>query len=141
MHAVERTSSGGIKRGVWWGEQDVDPEGLSPAQQAKGGGWMDTILNLIPGRRAAASNEPSEEAIRRTHDSLRWARDRPPCGRAQPACVSPDWQGSRRVPHCARWTSLRSVGQTRLAGSADSYLRQCSRMGLLLHLPLSAVVA
>lgn len=33
---------------------------------------MDTILNLIPGRRAAASNEPSEEAIRRTHDNLRW---------------------------------------------------------------------
>ena len=32
---------------------------------------MDTILNLIPGRRAAASAEPSEEAIRRTHDNLR----------------------------------------------------------------------
>ena len=32
------------------------------AAQGKGGGWMDTILNLIPGRRAAASNEPSEEA-------------------------------------------------------------------------------
>lgn len=41
------------------------------ASAAKGGGWMDTILNLIPGRRAAASSEPSEEAIKRTHDNLR----------------------------------------------------------------------
>lgn len=47
--------------------------GLMAATAAKGGGWMDTILNLIPGRRAAASNEPSEEAIRRTHENLRSA--------------------------------------------------------------------
>lgn len=52
--------------------QDVDAEGMVAAAAAKGGaGWMDTILNLIPGRRAAASAEPSEEAIRRTHDNLR----------------------------------------------------------------------
>ncbi len=55
----------------------MDSEGLVAAAQAKGGGWMDTILNLIPGRRAAASNEPSEEAIRRTHDSLRCSLWRP----------------------------------------------------------------
>ena len=41
------------------------------ASASKGGSWMDTILNLIPGRRAAASNEPSEDAIKRTHDNLR----------------------------------------------------------------------
>lgn len=52
--------------------QDADAEGLVATNTAKGGGWMDTILNLIPGRRAAASNEPSEEAIRRTHENLRW---------------------------------------------------------------------
>ncbi|CAL8462959.1 g2493 [Coccomyxa elongata] len=51
--------------------KDADAEGLVATNTAKGGGWMDTILNLIPGRRAAASNEPSEEAIRRTHDNLR----------------------------------------------------------------------
>ena len=41
------------------------------ASASKGGSWMDTILNLIPGRRAAASSEPSEDAIKRTHDNLR----------------------------------------------------------------------
>jgi brefeldin A-inhibited guanine nucleotide-exchange protein len=51
--------------------QDADAEGMMTTTQTKGGGWMDTILNLIPGRRAAASNEPSEEAIRRTHENLR----------------------------------------------------------------------
>lgn len=57
--------------------QDADAEGLVATNTAKGGGWMDTILNLIPGRRAAASNEPSEEAIRRTHDNLRWVPKAP----------------------------------------------------------------
>ena len=47
------------------------------ASASKGGSWMDTILNLIPGRRAAASSEPSEEAIKRTHDTLRFLRSRP----------------------------------------------------------------
>ena len=51
--------------------QDGDAESLVAASAAKGGSWMDTILNLIPGRRAAASAEPSEEAIKRTHDNLR----------------------------------------------------------------------
>lgn len=32
---------------------------------------MDTILNLIPGRKQHASDEPNEEAIKRTHDYLR----------------------------------------------------------------------
>ncbi|KAK9829453.1 hypothetical protein WJX72_005963 [[Myrmecia] bisecta] len=36
-----------------------------------GGGWMDTILNLIPGRKQQASNEPSDDSIRRTHEYLR----------------------------------------------------------------------
>ena len=47
---------------------------MAAAAAAKGGGgWMDTILNLIPGRRAAATNEPSEEAVRRLHETLRCA--------------------------------------------------------------------
>ena len=32
---------------------------------------MDTILNLIPGRKQLSADEPNEEAIRRTHDYLR----------------------------------------------------------------------
>jgi len=40
-------------------------------QQAKAVTWMDSILSLIPGRKQAYSNEPSDEAIRRTHDYLR----------------------------------------------------------------------
>jgi len=52
-------------------QQDGEAESLIAASAAKGGTWMDTILNLIPGRRAAASSEPSEEAIKRTHDNLR----------------------------------------------------------------------
>ena len=35
--------------------------------------WMDSILSLIPGRKQAASNEPSDEAVKRTHDYLRCA--------------------------------------------------------------------
>ena len=59
--------------------QDTGADGLvAAAGLAKGGGgWMDTILNLIPGRRAAASSEPSEEAVRRLHETLRCA---PPVG-------------------------------------------------------------
>ena len=33
---------------------------------------MDTILNLIPGRKQHSADEPNEEAIKRTHDYLRW---------------------------------------------------------------------
>lgn len=40
---------------------------------AAGAGWLDTIMNLLPGRAKAASNEPNDEAIRRTHDHLRHA--------------------------------------------------------------------
>ncbi len=32
---------------------------------------LDTIMNLLPGRAKAASAEPNDEAIRRTHDYLR----------------------------------------------------------------------
>ena len=34
---------------------------------------MDSILSLIPGRKQASSDEPSDEAIKRTHDYLRCA--------------------------------------------------------------------
>lgn len=55
--------------------KDGEMEGVMAAAQAKGagGGWMDTILNLIPGRKQQALAEPSEEAIKRTHDYLRYA--------------------------------------------------------------------
>ena len=54
--------------------QDPVLEGMLATAAARGaGGWMDTILNLIPGRRAAMAAEPSEEAIRRTHEHLRYA--------------------------------------------------------------------
>ncbi|EFN54845.1 hypothetical protein CHLNCDRAFT_35815 [Chlorella variabilis] len=55
-----------------------DPMALSGADAAKaaaaaaaGVGWLDTIMNLIPGRAKAASAEPNDEAIRRTHEHLR----------------------------------------------------------------------
>lgn len=41
---------------------------------------LDTIMNLLPGRAKAASAEPNDEAIRRTHDYLRCA------------CWWPGWQ-------------------------------------------------
>ena len=66
--------------------QDTGADGtMAAAAAAKGGGgWMDTILNLIPGRRAAASNEPSEEAVRRLHETLRCA---PATSGAHTQCV------------------------------------------------------
>lgn len=42
-------------------------------QHAKAASWMDSILSLIPGRKQASSDEPSDEAIKRTHDYLRCA--------------------------------------------------------------------
>lgn len=55
-------------------EPGADPTTMAaraaqPGQQA--GGWMDTILNLIPGRKQKVSDEPNEDAIKRTHDYLR----------------------------------------------------------------------
>lgn len=44
------------------------------AAAAASAGWLDTIMNLLPGRAKAASAEPNDEAIRRTHDYLRWAQ-------------------------------------------------------------------
>lgn len=41
------------------------------AAAAASAGWLDTIMNLLPGRAKAASAEPNDEAIRRTHDYLR----------------------------------------------------------------------
>ena len=56
--------------------QDVgrDPASLvanKSTAAGQGGGFMDTILNLIPGRRQQLQTEPDEEAIKRTHDYLR----------------------------------------------------------------------
>ena len=53
-------------------------EGMLAAQASKNAaqqvGWMDTIMNLIPGRKQAASSGPSEDAIQATHDHLRCAQ-------------------------------------------------------------------
>lgn len=59
-----------------WGLQEPgsDPASIAAsraAQTGQGGGWMDTILNLIPGRKQKATDEPNEDAIKRTHDYLR----------------------------------------------------------------------
>ena len=40
-------------------------------QQASAAGWLDTIMAMLPGKQRAAAAEPTEEAIRRTHDALR----------------------------------------------------------------------
>ncbi|KAL0026445.1 hypothetical protein WJX79_010345 [Trebouxia sp. C0005] len=51
-----------------------DPTALAAnraAQPGQGGGWMDTVLNLIPGRKQKITDEPDEDAIKRTHDYLR----------------------------------------------------------------------
>ena len=55
-------------------EPGSDPASMAAsraAQTGQGGGWMDTILNLIPGRKQKATDEPNEDAIKRTHDYLR----------------------------------------------------------------------
>jgi len=44
---------------------------MQSQQNKAAGGWMDTILNLIPGRKQQSADEPSEEAIKRTHEFLR----------------------------------------------------------------------
>ena len=52
-----------------------DPTAIAANKAAQpggpGGGWMDTILNLIPGRKQKITDEPNEDAIKRTHDYLR----------------------------------------------------------------------
>lgn len=57
--------------------QDVDAEGrvagVVQQQQQQAAGLMDTLLSLIPGRKAAVSSEPSDDSIKRTHDFLRSA--------------------------------------------------------------------
>lgn len=40
-------------------------------QQQQAAGLMDTLLSLIPGRKAQVSSEPSDDSIKRTHDFLR----------------------------------------------------------------------
>ena len=54
-----------------------DPVAMAASRAAQtagpGGGWMDTILNLIPGRKQKITDEPNEDAIKRTHDYLRSA--------------------------------------------------------------------
>ena len=90
-----------------------DPMALSGADAAKaaaaaaaGVGWLDTIMNLIPGRAKAASAEPNDEAIRRTHEHLRrvaWGVEEPGWTRGRP---------------CAPW----------LAGTAPSSHACCACM-------------
>lgn len=41
------------------------------ANAAASSGWLDTVMALIPGRQRAAAAEPTEAAIRRTHEFLR----------------------------------------------------------------------
>ena len=59
-----------------------ETEGMLAAQSSKAaqaGGWMDTIMNLVPGRKQAAAAGPSEDAIQSMHDNLRCATARPCC--------------------------------------------------------------
>ena len=55
--------------------QDPEVEGMLAAQakSAQQGGWMDTIMNLVPGRKQAAASGPSEDAIQTMHENLRCA--------------------------------------------------------------------
>ena len=75
--------------------QDPAVEGMLAAQASKAagqqGGWMDTIMNLIPGRKQAASATPSEDAIQATHEHLRCPR--------QPYLVS----GPSVAPGGSKW--------------------------------------
>ena len=57
--------------------QDVDMEGRvagaqQQQQQQQAAGLMDTLLSLIPGRKAQVANEPSDDSIKRTHEFLRY---------------------------------------------------------------------
>jgi hypothetical protein len=68
MHARFRLCSWRLLLGV----QDNPMEAIGAKEHvAKQVSWMDSILSLIPGRKQAASSEPSDEAIKRTHDYLR----------------------------------------------------------------------
>ena len=51
--------------------------GQAAAAAAASASWLDTIMNLIPGRAKLASNEPNDDAIRRTHEYLRCVRGSP----------------------------------------------------------------
>ena len=46
-------------------------DGTASANAAAASGWLDTVMALIPGRQRAATAEPTEAAIRRTHEFLR----------------------------------------------------------------------
>lgn len=67
-----------VKERIWClQEPGSDPATMAASRAAQagqagaGGGWMDTILNLIPGRKQKITDEPNEDAIKRTHDYLR----------------------------------------------------------------------
>ncbi len=55
------------------GDALPESEAIPAVGQAAAVGWLDTFMNLIPGRKQQSSNEPSEEAIKRTQDYLRYA--------------------------------------------------------------------
>lgn len=69
--------------------QDEAGVGGMLATQAKqqAGGWVETIVNLIPGRKQAASAAPSDEAIKRTHEFLRCVHGPSACREAVALCV------------------------------------------------------
>ena len=78
-------------------------------------GWLDTIMNLLPGRAKAASAEPNDEAIRRTHEQLRcaaargagWGGERQACWAACRPCpqVPADAAGTWVRGACWLWPS------------------------------------
>jgi brefeldin A-inhibited guanine nucleotide-exchange protein len=53
--------------------EDRIGQSAAASQQQASSGWLDTIMNLIPGRQKLAADEPNEESIRRTHAHLRYA--------------------------------------------------------------------
>ena len=75
------------------GEMQDETEGMLAAQSSKAaqaGGWMDTIMNLVPGRKQAAAAGPSEDAIQSMHENLRCAIARPCCTRPRLLQVASD---------------------------------------------------
>jgi brefeldin A-inhibited guanine nucleotide-exchange protein len=78
---------------------------------AAGSGWLDTIMNLIPGRAKAASAEPNDEAIRRTHDYLR-------CVWRGVLCAAVAAGAPARLPACLLvYAAVHTLGYQRDAAS------------------------
>lgn len=82
------------------------------AAAAASAGWLDTIMNLLPGRAKAASAEPNDEAIRRTHDYLRWGGQGGGWARGPGPCCERLAAPSRR-PALAASSALIVAGECR----------------------------